>query len=86
LGIRQSDGQGSRDLAVLLPVVAVLLLTPPLIRIFAAPATLGGIPLIVVYIFAVWAAVIVIAFAVARHARQAPGGNPEDSSDPAGRR
>ena len=86
MGTRRSDGQGFRDLAVMLPIAAALLLMPPLIRIFATPGTLGGIPWIVVYIFAVWAAVIVIAFAVARHARQAPGGNPEDSSDPAGRR
>jgi len=86
LGTRQSDGQGFRDLAVVLPIVAVLLLTPPLIRIFATPATLGGIPVIVVYIFAVWASVILVAAMIARHTRQTPGGNPEDSSDPAGRR
>ncbi len=83
---RQSDGQGYRDLAVALPVVAVLLLMPPLIRIFATPATLGGIPLIVVYIFAVWAAAILLAFVVARRAHQAPAEDPQArSSGPAGR-
>lgn len=70
---KQSDGEGFRDLAVMLPIVVVLLLMPPLIRIFAAPATLGGIPLIIVYIFAVWAAAILVAIVVARRAPQVPG-------------
>ena len=82
---RQSDGEGFRDLAVVLPIVLVLLLMPPLIRIFAVPTTLAGIPLIVVYIFVVWAAAILVAAVVARRARQAPDGVAEDRSDPAGR-
>ena len=83
---KQSDGEGFRDLAVMLPIVVVLLLKPPLIRIFAAPATLGGIPLIIVYIFAVWAAAILVAIVVARRAPQVPGTEPEGRSDTAGRR
>ena len=86
MGTRRSDGQGFRDLAVMLPIAAALLLMPPLIRIFATPATLGGIPLIVVYIFSVWAAAILIAIVVARHAHQAPGGDPEARSDTSERR
>jgi hypothetical protein len=86
LARRQSDGEGFRDLAVVLPIVVVLLLAPPLIRIFAVPATLAGIPLIVVYIFAVWAAAILVAIAVARHAYQVPGGDAEDRSDTSGQR
>lgn len=86
MGTRRSDGQGFRDLAVMLPIAAALLLMPPLIRIFATPGTLGGIPWIVVYIFSVWAAAILIAIVVARHAHQAPGGDPEARSDPTERR
>ena len=70
----------------MLPIVVVLLLMPPLIRIFAAPATLGGIPLIIVYIFAVWAAAILVAIVVARRAPQVPGTEAEGRSDTAGRR
>jgi hypothetical protein len=77
VGTRQTDGQGFRDIAAILPVAIVLLLTPPLIRIFATPTTLGGIPLIVVYIFAVWATVILIAIVVARRTHQAPGLDPD---------
>lgn len=83
---RQSDGQGFRDLAVFVPIATALLLTPPLIRIFATPAVLGGIPLIVVYIFAVWAVTILIAIVVARHAHQAPGGDPQHGADTTERR
>ena len=85
MGARQSDGQGFRDLAVILPIAVVLLLVPPLIRIFAAPVALAGIPLIVVYIFAVWAAAIFIAALVSRHAHQAPGDDPGSRSDTAER-
>lgn len=81
---RRSGGQGYRDLAMALPVAAVLLLLPPLIRIFAAPAMLGGIPLIVVYIFAVWAGAILLALLVARHAHPASGDDPEEPPDTAG--
>ncbi|MEW9613498.1 hypothetical protein AB3G45_06640 [Shinella sp. S4-D37] len=82
---RQSDGQRFRDLAVLLPIATALLLIPPLIRIFATPAMLGGIPLIVVYIFAVWAVAIVVAAIVARHAHQAPADDPQERPDTTGR-
>lgn len=81
---RQSGGEGFRDLAVALPIVVMLLLMPPLVRIFAVPTTLGGIPLIVVYIFAVWAAAILVSIIVARRAGAAPGGDAEDRSHPTG--
>lgn len=81
---RQSGGEGFRDLAVVLPIVVMLLLMPPLVRIFAVPATLAGIPLIVVYIFAVWAAAILISIIVARRAGRAAGGDVEDRSHPTG--
>ncbi|MGH6762390.1 MAG: hypothetical protein ACRECW_12480 [Phyllobacterium sp.] len=76
---RQSSGQGFRDLATILPIAAALLLTPPLIGIFATSATPGGIPLIVLYIFAVWAATILIAFFLAHRVGQPPS-EPEDQS------
>lgn len=64
--------QRIRDAAIILPFLATALLTPPLIRIFATPATPAGIPLIVLYIFAVWAAVIASAFVLARRLARPP--------------
>lgn len=69
---RHSNGQGFRDAATILPIVATLLLTPPLIRIFATSATPGGVPMIVFYIFAIWAATILVAFFLARRVDQPP--------------
>ena len=60
------DRQRVRDAATVLPFAAAILLMPPLIGIFAAPIVLGGFPLIVLYVFCVWAAIIVAAFALAR--------------------
>jgi hypothetical protein len=62
----QPGRQRLRDAATVLPFVATILLMPPLIGIFAAPVAPGGIPLIVLYVFAVWAAVILSAFILAR--------------------
>ncbi|MBV2143570.1 hypothetical protein KUG47_08670 [Falsochrobactrum sp. TDYN1] len=76
---RQSSGQGFRDAATILPVIATLLLTPPLIWIFATTAKPGGIPLIVLYIFVVWAAIILVALFLARRVDQPPN-EPKDQS------
>jgi hypothetical protein len=49
-----------------LPVFGLFLLMPPLISLFAAPAAFGGVPLIVLYLFAVWAGLIACAALLAR--------------------
>ncbi|WP_265515704.1 hypothetical protein [Nitratireductor luteus] len=46
----------------MLPFIAIILLFPPIILIFSKPVALFGLPLIVVYLFAVWAVVIAAAF------------------------
>lgn len=74
---RRSNRQGFRDAAAILPFVAALLLMPPLILIFATPAVAGEVPLIVLYIFAVWAAIILSALFVAHRVGDA-GDDPED--------
>jgi hypothetical protein len=53
-------GSGGRlaDRAFILPVVAFFLLTPPILGIFNVPALIFGIPLLHVYCFLVWLAVI----------------------------
>ncbi|MEL6233317.1 MAG: hypothetical protein AAFR46_02805 [Pseudomonadota bacterium] len=55
-----------RELAVILPVLGAFLLVSPVIKVFAAPVALGGIPLIVLYIFGVWAFVIIATAALTR--------------------
>lgn len=60
-----------RDVATVLPAAALALLLPPLILVFAVPVLLFGIPLIVVYLFGVWAVLIVIAMQVARRLERA---------------
>ncbi len=62
-----ADPQGTRDAASLLPVAAAILLLPPFIVVFAAPVLIAGIPLIVVYVFGVWAAIVLCAWLLARN-------------------
>ena len=62
----EDDRQGARDAAAVLPFIATFLLLPPIILIFGAPMLVGGVPLILLYIFGVWAAVIMAAFFLAR--------------------
>ena len=52
--------------ATLVPLIGLFLLMPPFVHVFVAPVTVFGAPLIVVYIFGVWAGLIAAAFAVAR--------------------
>ena len=48
-----------RDAAGLLPVLATVLFMPPVVTLFAAThAELSGVPLIVVYVFGTWLALI----------------------------
>jgi len=71
-----SDGseartRAARDAAVLLPFVALVLLLPPVILVFSAPRVIAGIPLIVVYLYGVWAVSVFVAFLVARRIERA---------------
>jgi hypothetical protein len=60
-------GKRLRDLAVILPLGGIILLLPPYVRIFDQPLFLAGIPLLYIYIFAVWLTGIVLTGLVARH-------------------
>ncbi len=66
------DAQTARDAATLLPVAGAVLLLPPFILLFAANVWVAGIPLIVVYVFGVWAAIIFGAWLVARRHAEEP--------------
>jgi hypothetical protein len=52
---------------VFLFVLAALVLNFPVLAIFNRGVTLGGIPILYLYLFAVWAAGIGVVAALARH-------------------
>ena len=56
----------ARDAAVLLPLLGLFLLMPPIIALFAQPVMVGGVPLIAVYVFGVWLALVAAAALLAR--------------------
>ncbi|MGD9943389.1 MAG: hypothetical protein AB7L76_10615 [Burkholderiaceae bacterium] len=70
-----------RDAATLLPVLAVFLLMPPVITLFTDTRTVGGVPLIVAYLFGVWLALIVAA-ALLAHRLAPPAAGPPHTAPP----
>ena len=72
-------GQGARDAATVLPFLALFLVMPPIVHIFAKPTLVAGIPLIVIYVFSWWAAVIAAAYLVARRLAAREGDPPGES-------
>jgi hypothetical protein len=63
-----------RDLLVALFFLGGALLSWPLLTIVNQPRTIVGIPLLVVYLFGVWAAIIAVLFWVTRRGEGSPGG------------
>ena len=61
----ESRTRNIRDAAAILPVAAIFLLLPPVILVFSAPVLIIGIPLIVLYIYGVWACLVLVALLVA---------------------
>lgn len=49
-----------QDAAVVVPLAALVLFMPPFISLFAAPVSIFGIPLVVLYMFGVWAVLILL--------------------------
>ena len=58
--------QRTREAAGLLAFVGLFLLMPPVIGLFATPAALAGVPLIVLYLFAVWLGLVLVAALLGR--------------------
>lgn len=69
----ESRTRNVRDAAAILPLAAIFLLLPPVILIFSAPVLIAGIPLIVLYVYGVWACLILIALLVALRVEDADG-------------
>lgn len=65
----------AEDAALLLPVLGALLFLPPLVGVFSTDARLFGVPLIVVWLFAAWGFLILLAWRLSRRlARTMPEG------------
>ncbi len=58
--------QRARDAILAATVLGALLLLPPILPYFDRPVTMLGMPLIVVYLFGVWLAVIGIGWKLSR--------------------
>jgi hypothetical protein len=76
---RSTDPARVQDAARLLPLVGVILLMPPVVSLFVADATVGGVPLIVVYLFCTWLALIGFAAWLARRLSPPERSRPGDS-------
>ena len=85
----ESPSAKTHHLALLLPLSGLFLLMPPAILAFNLPVALFGVPMIVVYLFAVWALLIIGAVVLARRLaapRDVDMGPPPDdqqAADPA---
>lgn len=73
------------DAAVVLPVFGMFLLLPPAISLFAAPVVIWGVPLIVLYVFGIWAGLIVCAALLARRLDSPLAPQPAETETPADR-
>jgi len=77
----------ARDRALILPLVGLILLTPPVAGIFQLDAKIAGVPFTAVYLFAVWALLIAGAAALSRQLHNgvepAVAHSPAEQQDPA---
>lgn len=62
---RARPNRKTRDAALLLPVLGVLLLVSPMLAVFTGEGTVFGIPSPFIYVFGVWAGLILLARALA---------------------
>ena len=69
----------TRDRALILLLIGLALLMPPLAKIFQIDAKLAGVPATLIYLFVVWAVLIIGAARLARPLRDADG-NEDDPS------
>ena len=79
---RSADVARVHDAARLLPILGTVLLMPPVITLFVADVSIGGVPLIVVYVFGAWLALIVCAVWLSRRlatAESDPARDPGES-------
>lgn len=73
--------QRVREAARLLPLAGLFLVLPPLITLFAVPVDVAGVPLLVLYFFAVWLG-LVLAAALLGRALAVPAPPGDGQSEP----
>jgi hypothetical protein len=66
----------TQTFATLAPLLGIFLLMPPFIHVFVDAGSVFGVPAIVVYIFGVWAALIVAAGLIAGRLSRPRAGDP----------
>lgn len=76
------DDGTAASAAVALPLLGLFLLMPPLITLFAHGTGFAGVPLIVIYVFGVWAALIVCAGLLAWRLRLRSGSETDAADGP----
>lgn len=59
----------ARDAGLVLPLAGLVLVAPPVINLFVTDLTVFGAPLIGIYLFGVWGALIVCARQLSRRLR-----------------
>ncbi|MEM9144750.1 MAG: hypothetical protein AAGC57_01030 [Pseudomonadota bacterium] len=62
----------TRDAGLILPLAGLVALMPPAGQILAVEGTLLGVPVVVLYVFLVWALLILLAYRLARRLNGAP--------------
>ena len=75
-----------RELALLLPLAALLLFMPPYLRILSRADQLLGIPVLHIYIFGIWFAGILLTAAISRRLVRDLAIGEDDGFDEAGDR
>jgi hypothetical protein len=61
--------QKAKDALLVVSLIGLWLLMPPAITFFNRPDLIAGIPMIIVYIFGVWLALIVLTIVLSRRVR-----------------
>jgi|SRR6188472_1094342 len=69
---RAPDPGRARDLVRIVTLLGVVLLMPPAVTLFVTDARIGGMPVIVAYLFAVWLALIACARLLAHRLEPPP--------------
>ena len=72
----------TRDRALILPLMGLILLTPPVAGIFELDVKLVGVPFTIIYLFTVWAGMILGTALLARRLRAGTESAEGPRSDP----
>ena len=72
------SAQKARDAILVVTGAGALLLLPPILPFFDRPADVFGVPMILVYVFGVWLALIAAAWALSRRLPALPPAGPDD--------